>query len=163
MLNRKFITKILDPKFREGRLARREVNRFKCMRTREYAEYVVGTHVAGRDPTFKDDASKSYGYEPIDFMGAVMSDGSIVNKMFEFKQINHCLKFEGRDAAVDAVECVLLEWADDDRNIRSFDVDAIKAYAANAEAAYREQLKNEEAANFAEETEEKEDKDGELQ
>ena len=66
MLNKKFLTKLLDDNFRKTIIAKnnRLISNPK-LQIKQYATYVVDKHTKERNIAFKDDKSMFYGFNPI--------------------------------------------------------------------------------------------------
>lgn len=77
----------------------------------------------------------------MNFICAVMKDGSVDKRFFEFGAVNHFLKEKDGDSACEVVEAILVEWAKGDKNIKDFDMQVIDDELAKIEAEYVEEQK----------------------
>lgn len=101
-----------------------------------YARYVVDSQIVHRSKKFENDKKAYYGYNPIYPLCAVMKDGSIDKRFFEFKIVNHFLKDKDGDAAVEVVKCILVEWCKENKDIKDFDISIIDTELARIEKDY---------------------------
>ena len=115
----------------------------------QYARYVVDSQIVHRDPSKENDKEYGYGFSPVNFICAVMKDGSVDKRFFEFNTVNHFLREKDGDSACEVVEAILVEWAKGDRNVKDFDMQVIDDELAKIEAEYveEERKKAEEGKN----------------
>lgn len=138
MLNKKFLTKLLDDNFRKTIIAKnnRLISNPK-LQIKQYATYVVDKHTKERNIAFKDDKSMFYGFNPVDIFSYVSIDGSLRQLVFEFNTINHFLVKKDHNSAVEATICILSEIVNENKkDVESFDIDKIDAYMKTIEKQY---------------------------
>lgn len=138
MINRKFLTKLLGKDFRTRILLQNaKVINDANLKIRQYATYVIDKHCKDRDPLFIESREAGYGYSPVDVISFVSNSGEVVSSMFEFNTMNHFLKKDLREDAVDAVICILSELVKENKSsIKCFDIDKIDAWMKKAEEDY---------------------------
>lgn len=93
----------------------------------QYAMQIVNEQILSRSEAHKDDKSAYYGFSPIAFLFAVMNDDSMLRNLFEMNIINHFLKDMKPHAALEVTKCLLIIWKKTNSQIKSFDVEKIKA------------------------------------
>lgn len=152
MLNRKFLTRLLNDSYRASVIAKnsKTVND-TGLKLRAYATYVVDRHCRDRNEDYKDIKQASYGFCPFDVLMWVSQDGSIKKSLFEFNTVNHFLVEGKHEKAVEAVMCILSELVrENKRDIACFDIDRAEAESKRLQEDYektlsevRETVKNE--------------------
>lgn len=149
MITRKKLTKLLNGSFRHRTIEQLSQARREAYKIPQYARYVVDSQIVHRDPSKENDKEYGYGFSPVNFICAVMKDGSVEKRFFEFNTVNHFLREKDGDSACEVVEAILVEWAKDDRNVRDFDMQVIDDELAKIEAEYveEERKKAEEGKN----------------
>lgn len=116
------------------------------LKIKQYATYVIDKHCKDRDPLFIESKEAGYGYSPIDVLSYVSKSGKVVSSLFEFNTMNHLLKKNQREAAVDAVICILSELTRENKHlVQSFDIDKIDAWVKSIEEEYAKKQKKEQA------------------
>lgn len=154
MLNRKFLTKLLNDDFRRSVILKN--NKFiesKDFKLKAYATYVVDKYNNDRDKAFIDVKEANYGYSPLEVLAYVAKDGSIKQAFFEFNSVSHFLKKKDHSRAVEVVVCILSEFVrENKKDVDCFDIDKIDAYLKKIE---QEWLKKQEENAKKEEKEEK--------
>lgn len=157
MLNKKFLTKLLNDNFRKSVMLKNyKAIESKQLKLKAYATYVVDKYVNDRDKAFVDVKEANYGYSPLEVLTYTAEDGNIQTAFFEFNAVSHFLKENAREKAVEVVECILSELAKECKGkIASFDIDKIDAYLKKLEQEYLKQ--QEELAKKAEEESEKDE------
>ena len=155
MLNKKFLTRLLNDSFRKQTLLKNhKFIESKQLKLKAYATYVVDKYVNDRDKAFIDVKEANYGYSPLEVLAYAAEDGSIQTAFFEFNTVSHFLKENAREKAVEVVECILSELAIECKGkIASFDIDKIDVYLKKLEQEYLKQ--QEEQAKKAKEDESK--------
>ena len=138
MLNRKFLTKILNDGFRKSiMLKNRKFIESPRLKLKPYATYVVDKYVNDRDKDFIDVKEANYGYSPLEVLAYVAKDGSINKALFEFNSVSHFLKKKEHDKAVEVVICILSELVKENaKDVEVFDIDKIDAYLKKCEENY---------------------------
>lgn len=124
------VTKLLDEKQRSKVLdmakrllgSQEEVEKLKA-----YAEYAVKRHNEDSKSSKNNEAASVWdGMLPIDVLCAAHSNKFVDKKLFEFDAVNHFLKVDDMNAAIEVVECMLLLWKNEDNRIASFDLAVIE-------------------------------------
>lgn len=69
------------------------------------------------------------------------ADGSVDKKFLEFKTINHFLRDNDGDAAVEVMKCILVLWSSEDKSVSSFDVEAISNELKKLDEEVKQHLK----------------------
>lgn len=110
----------------------------------QYSRYVVDSQIVHRDKRFENDKSAYYGFNPIYPLCAVLDDGTIDKRFFEFNIVNHFLKDKDGDSAVEVVKCMLVEWCKENKSIKDFDIDKIDTELAKIEKEYLAKQKEDE-------------------
>ena len=136
MLSKKNITKLLNPDKRHAVISRVSSEKRRMLRSAEYARYVVDGQILHRDASLENDRKSSYGFSPINFLCAVMADGTVKSHMFEFNTINHFLHLKEGENACEVIEAILLMWKAEDKAISNFDPDIIDQYLLAVEKSY---------------------------
>ena len=144
MLTQKRITKLINPNFRHRILNSISKQKFNTCKIEAYARYTVDGMILHRDKEHENDKSYGYGFTPINVLCAVMKDGTIDKRFFECNSVNHFLRMKDGDSAVEVVECILVEWLKECKQIQDFDIDKIDAELVKIEAAYIEEQKRKE-------------------
>ena len=155
MITKKKLTKFLDSGYRRRVIMQMTEARRQAYKIPQYARYVVDSQIVHRDPSKENDKEYGYGFSPVNFICAVMKDGTVDKRFFEFNTVNHFLRKKDGDSACEVVEAILVEWAKEDKNIRDFDMQVIDDELAKIEAEYVEQ----ERKKAKEEQEKSEEKD----
>lgn len=138
-LSKKNITKLLDSEYRSKILSMiSEEQQIKLM-IPQYARYVVDSQIISRAEQFKNDKNAYYGFSPISFLCAVMSNGLIDKKLFEFNIVNHFLKDTDGNSAVDVVKCILIMWKKEQKDIVDFNVEKIDAELVRLDEEFAKQ------------------------
>lgn len=166
MLNKKFLTKLLDDGFRKTIMDRNhKFIESKDLKLKQYATYVVDRYFNDRDQSFIELKEANYGFSPLEILAYVAKDGSIKKYFFEFNIVAHFLKENNHSKAVEVAICMLSELAKENKkDVSCFDIDKIDAYLKKLEAEYvkqQEQKAREEAelaAKLEKEEQEKENK-----
>lgn len=146
MLNKKFLTRLLDDNYRQ------QIMSSNCkfissdkLKLKQYATYVVDKFTNDRDNAYVDVKEANYGYSPIEVLAYVSTDGSIKTAFFEFNSVSHFLKKKDHTRAVEVVTCILSELVKENKkDVNCFDIDKIEAYLKKIEKEYasmQEQLK----------------------
>lgn len=148
MLSKKKITKLLNPNFRQQILKplgkENKINKLIVdKKIASYARYVTDSQIVHRAKQFENDKLAYYGFNPIYPLCAVMNNGTIDKRFFEFNIVNHFLKNKDGNTAVEVVTCILIEWCKENKNIKDFDIDIIDAELAKIEKEYLEKQKKE--------------------
>ena len=135
MLNKKFLTKLLNDGFRKSVLLKNnKLIESNCLKLKAYATYIVDKYCNDRDKAFIDVKEANYGYSPLEVLAYVAHDGSIKKAFFEFNSVAHFLKIKERAKAVEVVMCILSELArENKKDIACFDIDKIDAYLKKVE------------------------------
>lgn len=138
MLNRKFLTKVLNEKFRKNIiLQNKKYIESNTLKLKQYATYVIDKHKKDRRVDFKDSKEMNYGYSPIDIIAYVAKDGNIKKLLFEFNSINHFLIKNDYAKAIETMICILSQLSvENKKDILCFDIDKIEADAKKAEEEY---------------------------
>ena len=159
MLNKKFLTKLLNKSFRRTTIARNyKYVESEDLKLKAYATYVVDKYNNDRDKAFVDVKAANYGYSPLEVLAYVAKDGSIKSAFFEFNSVSHFLKKRDNASAVEVVICILSELAKENKkSIVCFDIDKIDAYLKKLEKEYLKTV--EELKKLKEEDEKEEDYD----
>lgn len=135
MKNKK-LTKLLNPSVRKSIISSVNPDVIGQMKMRAYARYLADTQIIQRSLEHKNDKDFGYGFSPINFVCAIHSDGTISKSLFEFNIINHFLKLQDGDSAVEVLMCILIDLVKNDKSIASFDPKTIDAELAKIEAEY---------------------------
>lgn len=148
MLSKKKITKMLNPNFRQHILKplgkENKINKLVVdKKIASYARYVTDSQIVHRAKQFENDKSAYYGFNPIYPLCAVLNDGTVDKRFFEFNTVNHFLKEKDGDSAVEVITCILVEWCNENKNIKNFDIDIIDTELAKIEKEYLEKQKKE--------------------
>lgn len=141
MITRKKLTKLLNGGFRRRTIEQLSRTKRDMYKIPQYARYVVDSQIVHRDPSKENDKEYGYGFSPVNFICAVMKDGSVEKRFFEFNTVNHFLREKDGDSACEVVEAILVEWAKDDKNVKDFDMQVIDDELAKIEAEYVEEQK----------------------
>lgn len=96
----------------------------------------------GRSKAHENDKNAGYGFSPINFLCAVHKDKSVSKTLFEFKIVNHFLKDQEGEKAVEVVETMLVDLVRNDKTIETFDIDIIDAELKKVEDEYLKSQKN---------------------
>lgn len=141
MLNKKFLTKLLDDEFRNNVLLKNnKIILNPNLKLKQYATYVVDKHMKDRNQLYKTVKSMYYGFTPIDMFAYVSTKNEIKQLVFEFNSINHFLVKNDHKTAVNVAICILSEIVRENKNdVLSFDIDKIDAYVKMIEKTYNEQ------------------------
>ena len=124
-LSKKNLTKLLNPAFRKKILDSYKKDTFLI---NDYARYVVDSQIIQRMKGLESDAKAGWGFPQLNMLCCIKKDGTIEKKLFEFNSVNHFLKDEDGDTAVDVVKCILILWLQADKKcIESFDYEKIDA------------------------------------
>lgn len=142
MLNKKKITKLLGSEFRKLILGSVHWP-LETKKIPAYARYVVDSQIAYRSKKFENDKAAYYGYNPIYPLCAILKNGTIDKRFFEFNIVNHFLKDKDGDSAVEVVKCILVEWCKENKDIKDFDINVIDAELARIEKEYLDKLNEE--------------------
>lgn len=111
-------------------------------KVRPYAKYIIDSQTAQRADVWKDSRDHGWGYPEINLVCSVRSDGSVKHRLLEFKTVNHFLKDNDIESALEVVQCILLEWLKDEPNkISSFDVKTIDDYLTELDKKLAEKQK----------------------
>ena len=138
MINRKFLTKLLDDNFRRSIILKnhRYVSSEK-MKLKPYATYVVDKYTNDRDKDFIDLKEANYGYSPLEVLAYVSKDGNVKKSLFEFNIVAHFLKKNEHKKAVEVVICILAELVNENKkDVEVFDIDRIEAELKKCEEEY---------------------------
>lgn len=136
MLNKKNITRLLDERRRRAVILSVSEQKRRQLKSAEYAKYVVDGQILHRDASLEKDKESSYGFSPINFLCAVLKDGTVKSRLFEFNIVNHFLHLMEGENACEVVESILLMWRNEDKSIASFNPVVIDAYLNEVEKAY---------------------------
>lgn len=160
MLNKKFLTKLLNPDFRKQVLVKnRKYVDNASLKLKQYATYVVDKHMKERNMAMKDVKAANYGLCPIDVIAYCIGDEIVKTLLLEFNSVNHFLRECNHDAAVEVVMCVMSQIAyENKKDINAFDIDKIEAYVKRCEEEYAKA--QEEMKSLKEENDKKEDNNG---
>lgn len=157
MLNRKFLTKLLNDGFRRSVIARnRKFVESEDLKLKQYAVYAVDKYSNDRDSAFVDLKEANYGYSPLEVLAYVAKDNTVKTAFFEFNSVCHFLKKKDHERAVEVAVCILSELASENRkDILCFDIDKIDAHLKKIEEDYikSERRKAEEKTKKLEEKE----------
>lgn len=125
LLNKKTLTKLLNADFRKGILDSYRKDTFLI---NDYARYVVDSQILQRMKGYENDPKAGWGFPQLNILCCIREDGSIDKKFFEFKTVNHFLKEQDGDSAVEVVKCILILWARaEKKTLKSFDYEKIDA------------------------------------
>lgn len=147
MLNKKFLTRLLNKDFRHRVMASNsKLLSSNALKLKQYATYIVDKHNKERNIELKDSVEYRYGFCPIDVIAYCSIDGSVKKIVLEFNSINHFLAKGDHESAVEVAICILMQLANEvKKDIESFDIDKIDADMKKAEQAYaKKQEKKEE-------------------
>ena len=144
MITKKRLTKLINDSFRRSVISSMPSAKLAKYKIPQFARYTVDSCILHRDKEHENDKAYGYGYTPIQCLAAVMKDGTIAKRFFEFNSVNHFLKDKDGDRACEVVEAILVEWAKEDKNIEDFDMDKIDAEFAKIELEYVENEKRKE-------------------
>ena len=135
MLNKKFLTKLLNDGFRKRIISQNhKAIESTSLKLKAYATYVVDKYVNDRDKAFVEMKEANYGYSPLEVLAYVAKDDSIKKSFFEFNSVAHFLKKNERDKAVEVVICILSEIVNESRkDVVCFDIDKIDSYLKSIE------------------------------
>ena len=160
MLNKKFLTKLLNESFRKQVLLRnKKYVGNASLKLKQYATYVVDKHMKERNMAMKDVKAANYGLCPIDVIAYCIGDGIVKTLLLEFNSVNHFLREGNHNAAVEVVACVLSQIAyENKKDISAFNIDKIEAYVKRCEEEYAKA--QEEMKRLKEENDKKEDNNG---
>lgn len=145
MFNRKFLTKLLDEDFRRRTLAKnRKFISDESLKIKEYAMYVVDYQIIHRSQEFQNDKTAFYGFSPLAVFGYVANDGAVKTMMVEMNSVNHFLKMQNGNAAVDVALCIISQvYAENKDKIRDFDPQTISTELKKLDAEYKNSIDNE--------------------
>lgn len=134
MINKKFLTKLLNDNYRQAILAKNaKIIASTSLKLKAYATYIVDKHMKERDDNLRDAKEANYGFCPFDVLMWVANDGNVRKTIFEFNTINHFLKAGLHEKAVDVATCILSELVcENKKDIASFDIDKIEIECKNA-------------------------------
>ena len=145
MLNKKFLTRLLNDDFRRSIMAKN--NKFiesKDLKLKAYATYVVDKYNNDRDKAFIDVKEANHGYSPLEVLAYVAKDGSIKKAFFEFNMVSHFLKKKEHTKAVEVAICILSELAKENKkDIMCFDIDKIDTYLKKIEQEWMKKQEKE--------------------
>jgi len=144
MITKKRLTKLINDGFRRSIISSMPSAKLAKYKIPQFARYTVDSCIVHRNKEHENDKNYGYGFTPIQCLAAVMKDGSIAKRFFEFNSVNHFLKDKDGDRACEVVEAILIEWTKEDKNIEDFDMDKIDAEFAKIEAEYVENEKRKE-------------------
>lgn len=145
----KKLTKLLNPSFRRTIISSARPEFIESRKITQYARYITDTQIIQRSAEHKNDKEYGYGFSPINFICAIHSNGEISKKLFEFNSINHFLKIQDGDSAVEVAMAILIDLAKTDKSIVSFDPTIIDAELARIEQEYVAEQKAREAAELS--------------
>ena len=156
MLNKKFLTKLLNPDFRKQVLLKnRKYVDNASLKLKQYATYAVDKHNKERNNELKDVKAARYGFCPIDVFAYCAKDGTVKKSLYEFNSINHFLVANDYNAAVEVATCILSQLvAENKDDVACFDIDKIDADMKKCEENYLKM--QEELKKLKEENEKKE-------
>ena len=145
MLNKKFLTRLLDDDFRRNVMTKNSrLIESKDLKLKAYATYVVDKYNNDRDKAFIDVKEANYGYSPLEVLAYVAKDGSIKKAFFEFNSVSHFLKKKEHTKAVEVAICILSELAKENKkDIICFDIDKIDAYLKKIEQEWMKKQEKE--------------------
>ena len=146
MLNRKFLTRLLNDDFRKSVLNNNDkIINSSSLRLKAYATYVVDKHAKERDDDYKDIKQAHYGFCPFDVIMWVSKDGSVKKTLFEFNSVNHFLVKNEHCKSVEVAVCILSELVKENKkDVLCFDIDKIEAESKKVQEEYekaREEIK----------------------
>lgn len=99
-----------------------------------------------------NDKDSCYGFSPINVVCAVLNDGTIAKNFVEFNIVNHFLKDKDGISACEVVQCILIDWIKENKDIKDFDIETIDAELAKIESDFIEKQKLQEKENKDEDT-----------
>lgn len=174
-LNKKTLTRLLNPSFRKSILESMSAKKKALMGIEEYARYVVDSQILQKMSGYDNNRDAGWGFPQLNLICAVKKEttekrivdkdktsyanGKIVfktvkeekniveKKFFEFRTINHFLKDKDGDSAVEAVKCILILWAKADKEIANFDYEVIDAELVKLDQQAKELAAKEEKIN----------------
>ena len=146
MLNKKFLTKLLNEDFRKKVLLKNhKFVESQSLKLKQYATYVVDKHNKERKQELKESKAAKYGFCPVDIIAYCAKDGSVKKSLFEFNSINHFLVKGDHDAAVEVATCIISELVSESKkDVVCFDIDKIDSDMKKCEEEYlkaQEELK----------------------
>lgn len=133
-LSKKTLTRLLNPSYRKSILNGIKKADLENLYMADYARYVVDSQIMSRAKGYEEDKSAHYGFSPIGVICAVLADGTVDKKFFEFNTINHFLKLEQGEYAVEVVMCILVLWKQMDKRVKNFNPEVIDAELAKIES-----------------------------
>lgn len=136
MNRKKFLTRLLDGKYRRRVVASMSEPERARLGVRGYAKYVVDRAVGSRNTGLEKCRACLYGFQPLEAFAYVRKDGSLVTRLFEMNSVSHFLVLGDADSAVEVAEAMLVDWAKSLDDIGSFDVGAIDGGLKKLEAEY---------------------------
>lgn len=116
----------------------------KTLKIPQYARYVCDLQILHRSKEHENDKNAYYGFSPINFLCAVLKDGTVSKTLFEFNIVNHFLKEKDGDRAVEVVEVMLVDLVRSCESIASFDIDTIDAELKKIEDGFLKEQKEQE-------------------
>lgn len=137
MAFRERYTKFLNDDFRHHFLLENlKYLKNENLQLKQYARYVCDSQILNRSKEHENDKNASYGFSPINFLCAIHQDGTMSKTLFEFKTVNHFLKDQDGDRAVEVVECMLVDLVKNFKTVKTFDIDIIDAELKRIEDEY---------------------------
>ena len=103
MITKKKLTKLLDARYRRNVILQMSETKKQVYKIPQYARYVVDSQIVHRDPSRENDKEYGYGFSPVNFICAVMKDGTVAKRFFEFNTVNHFLRKKDGESACEVV------------------------------------------------------------
>ena len=142
-LSKKNMTKLLNADYRKQILSQMSDKRLSELFIYDYAHYVVDNQIVSRDMSLKDDKKSYYGFQPLGILCYVDKNNNVQRQFFEFNIVNHFLKDYDGDSAVDVIECVLIMWYKENKDILNFNYELIDKNLVELEKEYTKNHKKE--------------------
>jgi hypothetical protein len=141
MITKKKMTKLLNNEYRRSIIS--SISHYKLQKYNliAYSRYVIDSQIVHRDKSLENDKNAYYGFSPINIICAILNDGTIIKKFIEFNIINHFLHERDGNSACEVLQCILIDWIKDNKNIKNFDIELIDAELEKIEKDYIKEQK----------------------
>lgn len=136
MNRKKFLTRLLDGKYRRGVLTSMPDAKRQELGIPEYAKYVVEKALLSRNAACEKNKEMLYGFQPLEVFAYVSRGGSLVTRLFEMKSVNHFLAAGDAGSAVEVAQAMVVDWAKSLDDLRGVDVKAIDEGLKKMESEY---------------------------
>lgn len=144
-LNKKTITKLLNPAFRKKILDSYKKDTYLI---NDYARYVCDSQILQRMKGYENDSKSGWGFPQLNILCCIRKNDEIDKRFFEFNVVNHFLKDHDGDSAIEVIKCMLILWMNTEKtSIKNFDYEKIDAELARLDKEIADKQAKEQKIN----------------